>query len=160
MDKQYKGFNQSPIGLIEVIGTADAITSVNFNENRAEEESCPLITDCINQLDEYFKGVRKTFDLSILASGTEFQKKVWLSLKTIPFGQTLTYQEIATFIMQDKAVRAVGNANKKNPLYIIIPCHRVIGKNGNLTGYGGGLWRKAWLIKHEAAFSGSQSDQR
>ena len=110
--------------------------------------------ECIKQLDEYFSGKRKMFDIDVILKGTEFQRKVWNALKDIPYGVTVSYALIAEKTGDRKAARAVGNANNKNPVSIIIPCHRVIGSNGSLTGYGGGLWRKKWLLEHEYIYRG------
>jgi methylated-DNA-[protein]-cysteine S-methyltransferase len=107
---------------------------------------------CVKQIDEYFKGNRKEFLLNLDPAGTEFQKLVWRQLEKIPFGQVVTYRDVAGAIGNPKAFRAAGNANGKNPIAIIIPCHRVVGSDGSLTGYGGGLWRKDWLIKYERGF--------
>ncbi|MCU7490789.1 MAG: bifunctional transcriptional activator/DNA repair enzyme AdaA [Bacteroidota bacterium] len=101
------------------------------------------------ELDEYFEGVRRTFDLPLVLSGSDFQKKAWKALLEIPYGETRSYKQQAMKIGFEKAVRAAGRANGENRIAIIIPCHRVIGENGNLTGYGGGIWRKQWLLKHE-----------
>jgi methylated-DNA-[protein]-cysteine S-methyltransferase len=101
------------------------------------------------QLDEYFEGKRKKFDLLLEPMGTDFQKKVWKHLVKVPFGKTASYLDVAMALGEMKATRAVGSANGRNPIVIIIPCHRVIGSNGSLTGYGGGMWRKEWLLKHE-----------
>lgn len=150
MEKLYKDYYQSPIGLIEISGTEKAIVSVRFSEERRAESSCPLIKTCIEQLDEYFKGKRTKFNLPLSLAGTPFQNKVWHALAEIPFGKTRNYKEIATAIQQEKACRAVGSANRRNPVCLLIPCHRVIGKDGSLIGYSGGLWRKEWLLKHES----------
>jgi methylated-DNA-[protein]-cysteine S-methyltransferase len=108
-----------------------------------------ILGDVITQLDEYFSGQRKIFNIPLSANGTEFQIKVWQALTTIPYGQTWSYQDLANAINNPKAVRAVGLANGKNPISIIVPCHRVIGKNGKLTGYAGGVERKAQLLELE-----------
>ncbi|WMJ81153.1 methylated-DNA--[protein]-cysteine S-methyltransferase [Clostridium sp. MB40-C1] len=100
-------------------------------------------------MNEYFKGKRKVFTVKVSLNGTEFQNKIWDELTKIPFGKTVTYKNMAESIGNSKAVRAVGNANGKNVLNIIVPCHRVIGSDGSLTGYGGGLWRKKWILTHE-----------
>jgi methylated-DNA-[protein]-cysteine S-methyltransferase len=107
---------------------------------------------CLKQIDEYFKGKRRKFHLDLDPLGTPFQKMVWRQLEKIPFGKVVSYGEIAGVIGNSKACRAVGSANGKNPIAIIIPCHRVVGRDGNLTGYGGGLWRKEWLLKHERGY--------
>jgi methylated-DNA-[protein]-cysteine S-methyltransferase len=100
-------------------------------------------------LDEYFKGKRQNFSLELQLEGTDFQKKVWEQLQKIPYGETASYKDVAVAIGNEKAVRAVGGANGMNNIAIIIPCHRVIGADGNLVGFGGGLWRKVWLLNHE-----------
>lgn len=108
-----------------------------------------IIKNCCEQLDEYFHGKRTEFSIPYITNGTSFQKDVWQALICIPYGKTASYEDIAKLIRRERAVRAVGNANGKNKLNIIIPCHRIIGKNGKLTGYGGGVWRKKWLLEHE-----------
>jgi methylated-DNA-[protein]-cysteine S-methyltransferase len=107
------------------------------------------VKEGIRQLDEYFKGARKSFSLKLLLKGTPFQKLVWQRLKKIPYGKLASYGDVARAIGRPNAYRAVGNANNKNPIPIIIPCHRVIGSDGKLVGYGSGLWRKEWLLNHE-----------
>lgn len=140
----------SPIGLIEVGATHVALVTLYFvEEPRQESTSSALLATVIHQLGEYFAGARTTFDLPLHFQGTAFQRQVWQQLLTVPYGQTLAYQEIANALGNPKAVRAVGAANGQNPISIIAPCHRIIGSNGNLIGYGGGLWRKEWLLKHE-----------
>lgn len=109
------------------------------------------VNECIKQLGEYFSGEHKIFHIDVILKGTEFQRKVWNTLKEIPYGVTVSYAMVAEKTGNRKAARAVGNANNKNPVSIIIPCHRVIGSDGSLTGYGGGLWRKKWLLEHEDA---------
>jgi methylated-DNA-[protein]-cysteine S-methyltransferase len=104
------------------------------------------------QLNEYFEGSRKHFDLKLNPEGTDFQKKVWKQLEQIPYGKTLSYLELSEQLGNVKAIRAVANANGKNPLWIVVPCHRVIGSNGSLTGYAGGLHRKQWLLEHESPY--------
>ena len=149
----YKASYRSPIGLIELTATEAALTSLNFVEavTDATPLTPPLLRDATRQLDEYFNGSRRNFDLPLAPTGTDFQQQVWQQLLTIPFGRTTSYIEIARTIGNEKAVRAVGAANGQNPISIIIPCHRVIGSDGQLVGYGGGLWRKKWLLEHEGA---------
>lgn len=154
MTKIHKLDYESPIGLIEIIGTNEAICSILFSEKGKKEnflqaETPPVLAECYTQLDEYFKGGRRDFSFPYQFEGTDFQKTVWEALIEIPYGKTLSYKDIAVFIGNEKAIRAVGNANGKNKLSIVIPCHRIIGSNGKLTGYAGGLWRKEWLLKHE-----------
>lgn len=147
----------SPLGAIEIKGTAKAITSVSFVEQ--EKVSSGTIPDvllqCKKELDEYFAGSRKDFAVALAPGGTEFQQKVWDELMKIDFGNTTSYMAIAKKMNNPGAVRAVGLANGKNPIGIIIPCHRVIGEDGGLTGYAGGLWRKKWLLEHEGNASGN-----
>ena len=162
MMKEYKAYYPSDIGLLEIIGTKASIKAVNFVEAEASEDSLkqtdlpPLIAACFSQLDEYFRGERQEFSLELDPEGTDFQNAVWHQLTTIPYGQTVSYLDIAKRVGNEKAVRAVGAANGQNKISIIVPCHRVIGSNGQLTGYGGGLWRKAWLLNHEKRFSSPQ----
>jgi len=150
MEHTYKAYYQSPIGLMEIRATRQAITSISFCDSCGPEEACPIVRECIKQLDEYFSGKRKDFRLNLAPEGTEFRRKVWQALQTIPFGETRSYREIAAAIGNARACRAVGAANRENPIPIIIPCHRVIGRNGGLIGYSSGLWRKEWLLRHEA----------
>lgn len=124
------------------------LIEVGFGD-RTETSSTPLLKEAIRQMDAYFRHALIEFDLPLRTVGTEFQMKVWQALQTIPYGETCSYRDIARIIGNIKAVRAVGGANNKNPVAIIIPCHRVIGKNGKLVGYGGGLDKKAWLLAFE-----------
>ncbi|HEY6083038.1 MAG TPA: methylated-DNA--[protein]-cysteine S-methyltransferase, partial [Chitinophagaceae bacterium] len=113
----------------------------------------PVLKECIQQLDDYFSGSRTVFELDMEQQGTSFQQKVWAELMNIPFGKTISYIELARRIGNEKSIRAVGTANGSNNICIMVPCHRVIGSNGKLVGYGGGLWRKQWLLEHEQKFS-------
>ena len=154
MSNQYKLDYPSPIGVLEIIGTNDAVYSIMFADRERplyikQIDTPKTLVNCYHQLDEYFKGERQTFAFPYVFEGTIFQKKVWETLKGIPFAETASYKEIAVSMGHDKAIRAVGNANGKNKLSIVIPCHRIIGSNRNLTGYAGGLWRKKWLLEHE-----------
>jgi methylated-DNA-[protein]-cysteine S-methyltransferase len=152
MTKFSRTYYESPIGLIELVGTDSALTSLIFVEQPLDvPTSHPYLDQVIGQLDQYFKGERRTFDLNLGFEGTPFQKQVWNQLLTIPYGQTASYLDIAKALGDAKATRAVGAANGSNPISIIVPCHRIIGSNGKLTGYGGGLWRKEWLLKHEGS---------
>lgn len=158
MIKIYKLDYESPIGIIEIIGTNEAIISILFSEggkkvNFLQDETPSVLSECYKQLDEYFKGNRLEFSLPYQFEGTDFQKTVWEALIKIPYGEKASYKDIALSIGNEKAIRAVGSANGKNKLSIVIPCHRVIGANGKLTGYAGGLWRKEWLIQHEKFFN-------
>jgi methylated-DNA-[protein]-cysteine S-methyltransferase len=154
MTELYKTYYTSKIGVIELTATGRAIRSLVFMpEDTAPEVSDPAIPDILRagleQLDEYFRGRRRQFDLALEPEGTSFQKSVWDQLLLVGYGETVSYLDIALILKNRNAVRAVGGANSQNPISIIIPCHRVIGSDGSLTGYGGGLWRKAWLLKHE-----------
>ncbi|AZU64751.1 methylated-DNA--[protein]-cysteine S-methyltransferase [Neobacillus mesonae] len=154
MTKKYKLNYKSPIGMIEIVSSHEAINSILFSEvynkvNLLHAETPLVLKECYNQLDEYFKGDRHDFTFPYQFEGTEFQKTVWEALTEIPYAKTGSYKDIAVTIGNEKAIRAVGNANGKNKLSIVIPCHRVIGSNGKLTGYAGGLWRKEWLLQHE-----------
>ncbi|WP_051508703.1 methylated-DNA--[protein]-cysteine S-methyltransferase [Sporosarcina sp. D27] len=148
---------QSPIGVIEIVGTEEAIVSILFTDSDVvrtmlTDSTFQVVKDCYNELDEYFNGMRKEFTVPYTNEGTEFRRNVWQALTEIPYAQTASYRDIACSIGNEKAVRAVGTANGKNKLSIIIPCHRIIGSNGTLTGYAGGLWRKEWLLAHEQKY--------
>lgn len=147
----YKACYPSRIGWIEIRGDADAIRYLQFvsEKNINYSPPHPNLEECIRQLDEYFQGKRTEFSLNLEPDGTEFQKKVWREIMKIPFGETTTYKELAIAIGNTKAARGVGRANSQNKILILIPCHRIISTRGKLTGYGGGLWRKEWLLKHE-----------
>lgn len=154
MDALSTAFFRSPIGWLELRGGPLGITAVHFvsGEVRPEELGLPVpahLSPCLRQLDEYFRGTRRTFSVGLDLQGTAFQKRIWGLLLKIPFGWTESYRGIAAAAGNVKATRAVGGANHRNPVSIIIPCHRVVGADGRLTGYGGGLWRKEWLLDHE-----------
>ncbi|WP_338357692.1 methylated-DNA--[protein]-cysteine S-methyltransferase [Yeosuana marina] len=145
---------KSPLGYTKIVGDFNGISSVTvLNSEEKITDIIPVeLEDCAIQLKEYFEGERKQFDLKLNPQGTDFQKKVWDKLLEIPYGKTLSYLELSKQLGDVKAIRAVANANGKNPIWIIIPCHRVIGSNGSLTGYAGGLQRKQWLLEHESPF--------
>ena len=149
--EEFLYYYESPIGVLEIRGCDNFINSVLFVESEMDviNNAPEILKSCAQQLDEYFNKKRTKFDLSLRAHGTGFQKKVWDTLPEIHFGATASYSEIAKRIGNHKAVRAVGAANGKNPIIIIVPCHRIIGSNGKLVGFGGGLWRKKWLLQHE-----------
>ena len=152
MNNEFAVLYESPIGPLEICGTAEGISAVSYTPSDGYEvaEALPdTLQSCVKQLDEYFRGERSSFTVPLLLRGTEFQNKVWTCLQQIEYGTVRTYRELAIMAGNHKAVRAVGNANGKNRLNILVPCHRVIGSNGELTGYGGGLWRKEWLLRHE-----------
>lgn len=144
----------SPLGFTKIMGNELGISSVSIlNSEEEVTDVIPVVLeDCVTQLNEYFDGSRKVFDLKLNPTGTEFQLKVWKQLEKIPFGKTLSYLELSKALGDVKAIRAVANANGKNPLWIIVPCHRVIGSDGSLTGYAGGLQRKQWLLEHESPY--------
>ncbi|NNF02079.1 MAG: methylated-DNA--[protein]-cysteine S-methyltransferase [Bacteroidia bacterium] len=150
MDEDFV-FVRSPLGVIKISATPKGITEVSFTDN--EEPSSVGISghhaECKKQLEQYFLGTRKKFELEFDLNGTEFQQSVWSELLNIPFGKTQSYQKLSEVLGDVKAIRAVANANAVNPIAIIIPCHRVIGKNHSLTGYAGGIWRKKWLLEKE-----------
>ncbi|NMA75495.1 MAG: methylated-DNA--[protein]-cysteine S-methyltransferase [Bacteroidales bacterium] len=146
-------FYDSPPGRIAIVGNSEAITHLYFSEEPgfpgAVARETALLEEAAHQLKQYFAGRRKIFELPLAPEGTTFQLKVWRALRTIPYGQTRSYGQIARVTGNEKAARAVGAANNKNPISIIIPCHRVIGADGKLVGYGGGLERKAYLLELE-----------
>jgi methylated-DNA-[protein]-cysteine S-methyltransferase len=144
-------YYKSPIGVIEVAGTERGVLSLDFADGAKAHagRAVPVLAECLNEIDEYFRGRRKVFALALDLRGTDFQKAVWGELLKVPFGKTTTYGAIARALGKGKAMRAVGGANHRNPVSIIVPCHRVVGADGSLTGYGGGLWRKEWLLAHE-----------
>ena len=147
----------SPVGQLKIECSEEYINAVLFMNDDdiiSQTDTHPLLQLCKEQLDEYFSGSRKTFSLPIIQSGTAFQQKVWELLLQIPFGKTTSYNDLSKQYGDVKAIRAVASANGKNKLAIIVPCHRVIGSDGNLTGYGGGLWRKKWLLDFEKEHSG------
>lgn len=163
----------SPLGPLRLVACAEGLSSMEFSSEGVAAAAPPaardaaaeadsgvpgavLVREAAQQLGEYFAGVRRCFDLPLAPAGTEFQKRVWLALREIPFGSTLSYGELAVRVGNRNASRAVGAANGKNPIGIIVPCHRVIGTSGALTGFGGGMAAKRWLLDHEARVAGSR----
>ncbi|MEE4196043.1 MAG: methylated-DNA--[protein]-cysteine S-methyltransferase [Bacteroidales bacterium] len=147
-----EAFYKSPVGYLNIVANERDIINIEFSDVYYKMRMIPAqIQRCIKQLDEYFRGERKTFTLSINPAGTEFQAKVWNLLLQIPYGTTISYLDLARKLGDENALRAVASANGKNPIPIIIPCHRVIGHDGSLTGYAGGLLKKQWLLEHEGA---------
>jgi methylated-DNA-[protein]-cysteine S-methyltransferase len=142
---------KTPIGTAKIVGNENGISAVTVVDDDVETsaEMPEILKDCVQQLEEYFNGTRKEFTLKLNPQGTDFQKKVWGELLKVPFGKTRTYLEQSKKLGDVKAIRAVASANGKNPIWIIIPCHRIIGSDGSLTGYAGGIWRKKWLLEHE-----------
>ncbi|WP_299098045.1 methylated-DNA--[protein]-cysteine S-methyltransferase [uncultured Winogradskyella sp.] len=145
---------ETPLGHAKIVGDDNGITSVSVLDTKKEiSDTIPeVLLDCVIQLKEYFNEERKTFDLKLNPDGTIFQKKVWHQLETIPFGKTISYLQLSKQLGDVKAIRAAASANGKNPLWIIVPCHRVIGSDGSLTGYASGLYRKQWLLNHESDY--------
>lgn len=153
-----KGYTtyQSPVGPLNIESEGNFIVKVSFGGLPVQDKITPEITKCVEQLDQYFSGELLEFDLPLNPEGTSFQKRVWETLSTIPYGVVRSYLDIAKSLDDLGAVRAVGRANGSNPIAIIIPCHRVIGKDGSLTGYAGGVEKKKWLLHHENAPIASQ----
>ena len=153
--EQQTTYYKTPIGIAKIVGDKNGIQSVSvLDEDAISLELLNIKTpkclqECTNQLEEYFNGKRDSFNLTVNPKGTSFQKKVWKALLNIPYGKTKNYLEQSKALGDVKAIRSVASANGKNPLWIIIPCHRVIGSDGSLTGYAGGIWRKKWLLAHE-----------
>ena len=148
----YSTFFESALGTIQVSCDDEHVTSVKFLDSPEGlvMQDHPLLNKTVQQLTDYFSGKRMEFELPLLQQGSEFQQKIWHLLLQIPFGKTLSYKQLTAQFGDMKAIRAVASANGKNDLAIVVPCHRVIGSNGSLTGYAGGLWRKKWLLQHEA----------
>lgn len=156
---------ESPIGQLMLLASEDKLLEIKFNsstenaefsDNAEEKSDLPIFHDTEVQLDEYFRGKRDSFSIPIVLNGTEFQQKVWKQLQSIPYGETISYQQLAKHVGDGKKARAVGNANGKNPIPIIVPCHRVIAKDGSLGGFGGGLPIKRYLLELEGIVLNSQ----
>jgi len=157
---------ESPVGCLTMTAGGGLIDGLFMDAQRHAPTRAPgwvrdesPFTSLVAQLEEYFAGARVEFDVPLSLAGTEFQRRVWTELRDIPLGRTISYGELARRVGTPGASRAVGLANGRNPISIVIPCHRVIGADGRLTGYGGGLERKAWLLRHEAAMVGSSAGQ-
>jgi len=149
-----RAFLKTPVGFIEITGSEKGVRSLYFLAFRVRVPRVPHeLKNAVDQLHEYFIGERKEFTIPLDLEGSPFQMKVWNELTKIPYGNTITYHELARNIGNTNAFRAVGGANSANPVSVIIPCHRVIGANGRLVGYAGGLKRKKWLLEHEHAFA-------
>ena len=152
----YTAYYPSPIGLLEVVTNNAAVLQVNFFKEGAEQKPSPVsehpavLHQCLTELEEYFSGKRKQFTVPLAPEGTPFQLQVWATLQQIEFGKPISYLQQSKKLGNAKAIRAMASANGKNPVVIIIPCHRVIGTDQSLVGFGGGLWRKKWLLEHEA----------
>jgi len=142
----------SPLGITKIVGDQDGIAVISVSDigtNEVSEVIPEVLKEAVSQLQEYFDKKRTDFDFKLNPKGTEFQEKVWKALLEIPYGKTISYMDQTKKLGDVKAIRAVASANGKNPLWIVVPCHRVIGTNGSLTGYAGGLSRKKWLLEHE-----------
>ncbi|HVK48094.1 MAG TPA: methylated-DNA--[protein]-cysteine S-methyltransferase [Pseudobacter sp.] len=152
MPATFTTYYQSPVGLLRLSGTEHYLSELHFVDNEedagqpASTELPPLAIQVTEQLIEYFQGHRRTFEIPVNQEGTEFQLRVWSELMHIPYGKTSSYQDMARRLGDLKTIRAAASANGRNNVAIIVPCHRVIGTNGELVGYAGGLWRKKWLL--------------
>ena len=141
---------KTPLGIAKIEGDENGVSSISVLDEGTISIAIPsAFQEAVKQLNEYFEGNRTDFDFKLNPKGTEFQQRVWRGLLQIPYGKTRTYLEQSKILGDVKAIRAVASANGKNPLWIVVPCHRVIGSDGSLTGYAGGLWRKKWLLEHE-----------
>jgi methylated-DNA-[protein]-cysteine S-methyltransferase len=150
MSYPYRKYYKSPLGWLELVSNDRALLSLHFVEIRQfGNRTNPILDFTVFQLKEYFAGKRKQFDIPLEPLGTPFQQAVWKTVSEIPFGQVITYHQIAEKTGISHSDRASGAAVARNPVAIIIPCHRVIGSDDSLTGYAGGIWRKEWLLKHE-----------
>jgi len=146
----HTAFLKSPLGITKIVGDVNGISEISISDEGEVSVSIPKeLEQAVIQLQEYFHGKRNEFNFKLNPKGTEFQQRVWQELLNIPFGKTLSYLELSKKLGDVKAIRAVAAANGKNPLWIVVPCHRVIGTDGSLTGYAGGLGRKKWLLEHE-----------
>ncbi|HEX8269400.1 MAG TPA: methylated-DNA--[protein]-cysteine S-methyltransferase [Flavobacterium sp.] len=145
---------KTPLGITRIEGDEHGICLISASDNGDFSDFIPeMLQKAVSEINEYFAGVRNQFTFKLNPSGTDFQKKVWDELLRIPFGTTTSYLALSKKLGDVKAIRAVASANGKNPLWIVVPCHRVIGTDGSLTGYAGGLWRKKWLLEHECPSS-------
>lgn len=144
---------QTPLGTAVIKGDNNGLVSVSISDNdtKPSEEIPASLKEAVKQLREYFEGTRKDFQLQLNPQGSDFQKKVWQELLKIPYGKTISYLELSKRLGDVKSIRAAASANGKNPFWVVVPCHRVIGSDGSLTGYAGGLWRKKWLLEHETS---------
>ena len=161
-------FVDSPLGLVRITGDELGVSVISCTDvppyerllsTRPDDEQAGPVRLAVDQLGEYFAGTRQTFDFPMTPVGTAFQQTVWRALQTVPFGTTVSYLLLSRQLGDEKAIRAVAAANGRNPLWIVVPCHRIIGSDGSLTGYAGGLWRKRWLLEHEGALPGAKTGQ-
>jgi methylated-DNA-[protein]-cysteine S-methyltransferase len=141
---------KTPLGIATITGDENGVSAISVSdEGNVSKEIPTVLQEAVTQLNDYFDRKRTHFDFKLNPNGTEFQQKVWKALLEIPYGKTRSYLQQSKIVGDVKAIRAVASANGKNPLWIVVPCHRVIGTDGSLTGYAGGLWRKKWLLEHE-----------
>ena len=141
---------KTPLGIAKIRGDEKGISEISvLDEGEIDSKTPNVLQEAVSQLNDYFAGKRRNFDFKLNPQGTSFQRRVWKGLLEIPYGTTMSYLEFSKKLGDGKAIRAVASANGKNPLWIVVPCHRVIGTDGSLTGYAGGLWRKKWLLEHE-----------
>jgi len=157
MEDSFSTYYQSPLGLLRISGTEQYIHEISFIDNIEKptadphrKKYFPIMIQCVEQLIQYFHGERRAFEFPVHQEGTIFQKRVWDELFGIPFGKTISYLELSRRLGDPKAIRAAASANGKNNIAIVVPCHRVIGSKNDLVGYAGGIWRKKWLLEHEA----------
>ena len=144
-------FIKTPLGIAKIVGDEDGISEISVLDDGTISKAIPKeLKEAVEQLKDYFSDKRYDFNFKLNPKGTEFQQKVWQELLKIPFGKTISYLDLAKKLGDPKVIRAAASANGKNPLWIVVPCHRVIGADGALTGYAGGLWRKKWLLEHES----------
>ena len=149
---QYELVVESPVGFLTLRSDGESLTELHFGDHGAGLQPCGVLVETARQLAEYFAGVRREFSVPLKPAGTEFQRAVWTALRSIPYGDTASYGEIADGVGNPKACRAVGGANNRNPIAIIQPCHRVVGANGSLVGYAGGLEVKKFLLELERKY--------
>ncbi|WP_405209351.1 methylated-DNA--[protein]-cysteine S-methyltransferase [Aquimarina sp. LLG6339-5] len=145
-------FIETPLGIASITGDKNGVSKISITADKEHIPSDKIpdeLKDVVTQLQDYFEGNLTDFNIDLNPSGTDFQKRVWRELSNIPFGKTVSYLDIAKRLGDPKCIRAAATANGKNPLWVVVPCHRVIGSDGSLTGYAGGLWRKKWLLEHE-----------
>ena len=152
-------YMNTPVGWLKLVEANNVLSVIHFMDEEPaiiKQAATAFLEDCVHQLQEYFAGESKEFSFmqTAMQEGTNFQQRVWNELVNIPYGRTISYRELAIRLGDEKCIRAAASANGQNNLAIAVPCHRVIGTDGSLTGYAGGLWRKKWLLDHEAKFSG------
>ncbi len=141
---------KTPLGIARIVGDENGISEISALDEGTVSETIPsVLQEAVTQLQDYFQGNRTDFNFKLNPKGTDFQQRVWQELLNIPYGKTISYMDMSKKLGDVKAIRAAASANGKNPIWIVVPCHRVIGTDGSLTGYAGGLWRKKWLLEHE-----------